>query len=106
MAEELVRAGQRGVRVTVILERSSDPDDPLNRANLHTATFLSGKGVNVRFDSPGITSHSKCMVIDGRFVYLGSHNLTHPALSRNNELSVRLDSPELAREAETFMGGI
>jgi len=103
IAEELIRARQRGLRVTVILERSRDPEDSLSRANLETASLLSEKGVTVRFDSPGRTTHSKSVVIDGRFVYLGSHNLTHPALSRNNELSVLLDSPELAREAEAFL---
>jgi phosphatidylserine/phosphatidylglycerophosphate/cardiolipin synthase-like enzyme len=104
VAEELIRARQRGVDVTVILERSRDKNDFLNQENSSTATFLSRGGVAVRFDSLRKTSHAKVVVIDCRYVFLGSHNLTHSALSRNNELSVRIDSPEMAREIIGYLG--
>jgi phosphatidylserine/phosphatidylglycerophosphate/cardiolipin synthase-like enzyme len=104
IAEELIRARQRGVDVTVILERSRDKDDFLNKENSSTANFLSRGGVEVRFDSLRKTSHAKVVVIDARHVFLGSHNLTHSALSRNNELSVRIDSPEMAREISSYLG--
>lgn len=58
----------------------------------------------MRFDSLRKTTHTKVVVIDGRYVYLGSHNLTHSALTRNNELSVLLDSPETAREITGYLG--
>jgi phosphatidylserine/phosphatidylglycerophosphate/cardiolipin synthase-like enzyme len=106
IAGELVEARRRGVAVTVILEQSPEADDPLNRANRTTATLLSRNGVNVRFDSLHKTTHVKAVVIDGRYVYLGSHNLTHSALTRNNELSVLLDSPETAREVMSYLGEI
>ncbi len=106
IAGELVEARRRGVAVTVILEQSPEADDPLNRANRTTAILLSRNGVNVRFDSLHKTTHVKAVVIDGRYVYLGSHNLTHSALTRNNELSVLLDSPETAREVMSYLGEI
>jgi len=104
IAEELIDARRRGVAVTVVLEQSRKADDSLNRENRSTGVLLSRGGVTVRFDSPRKTTHTKVVVIDGRYVYLGSHNLTHSALTRNNELSVLLDSPETAREITGYLG--
>ncbi len=104
VAEELIRARQRGVSVTVILERSRNEKDFLNRENRSTADFLAGNGISVRFDSFRKTSHAKVVVIDDRLVFLGSHNLTHNALSRNNELSVLIDSPQMAQEIKSYLG--
>jgi len=104
VADELIRARQRGVDVTVILEQSRDESDFLNRENRATAALLTPSGIKVRFDSLRKTSHAKVVVIDDRFVFLGSHNLTHSALSRNNEISVRINSPEMAREIKTYLG--
>lgn len=106
IAEELIDARRRGLTVTVVFEQSREADDSLNRENRSTATLLSRNGVTVRFDSLRRTTHTKVVVIDGRYVYLGSHNLTHSALTRNNELSVLLDSPETAREVVNFLGEI
>ena len=103
IAEELILAGKRGVAVTVILERDSGKSDHLNEENRRTAAFLSRKGVKVFFDSPSVITHAKVAVIDGRYVYLGSHNLTQSALMRNNELSVRIDSPEMAEEISAYL---
>ena len=104
VAEELIRARQRGVNVTVILEQSRDESDFLNRENRATAAILSRSGIEIRFDSLRKTSHAKVVVIDDRYVFLGSHNLTHNALTRNNELSVRINSPEMAREITSYLG--
>jgi phosphatidylserine/phosphatidylglycerophosphate/cardiolipin synthase-like enzyme len=104
IANELIRAHQRGVDVTVILERSEDAEDSLNRENNETGRILSRQGVSVRFDAIRKTTHSKVVVIDGRYVYLGSHNLTQSALTRNNEFSVLIDSPEMAREVLSYLG--
>jgi|PlaIllAssembly_1097288.scaffolds.fasta_scaffold12586_6 phosphatidylserine/phosphatidylglycerophosphate/cardiolipin synthase-like enzyme len=111
VAEELIRARQRGVDVTVLLERQSGDrrsgkQDSLNDDNRQTAALLSRGGVKVYFDSPGVTTHTKVAVIDGRYVYLGSHNLSQSALRHNNELSVLLDSPELAREVREYIEGL
>ncbi|PIY21300.1 MAG: phospholipase, partial [Deltaproteobacteria bacterium CG_4_10_14_3_um_filter_60_8] len=35
--------------------------------------------------------------------FIGSHNLTHAALAYNHELSLRLDSPELAGQLLDYM---
>jgi phosphatidylserine/phosphatidylglycerophosphate/cardiolipin synthase-like enzyme len=104
IAEELIRAKKRGVDVTVILESDNGKKDRLTDENRHTAGFLTRGGVKVYFDSPSTVTHVKAVVIDGRYVYLGSHNLTQAALRHNNELSVLIDSPEMASEIIDYMG--
>lgn len=104
IADELIRARQRGVAVTVVLEDEGRRRDPLNGENHLTADLLRRGGVTVRFDSPWVTSHAKVVVIDNRHVYLGSHNFTQSALTRNNELSLHIDSPALAAEITGYLG--
>ncbi len=103
IAEELISARNRGVAVTVILEQSDKQDDPLNLENRKTAALLSQNGIKVLFDSPRTTTHIKAVLIDDRYVFLGSHNLTQSALQYNNELSVRIDSPAMAAEIRGYL---
>ena len=72
-------------------------------SNVYLVVLTRG-GVKVYFDSPSTVTHVKAVVIDGRYVYIGSHNLTQSALRHNNELSVLIDSPEMASEITSYMG--
>ena len=99
----LAKSAQKGVRVLVILENSGDHDRNLDAENKRTKQLLEAKGVAVYFDSPRKTMHNKLIVIDQRLVLLGSHNLTQAALKYNNEISILIDNPELAKEACTYM---
>ncbi|QXE90531.1 phospholipase [Geomonas subterranea] len=102
IAQDLAQARGRGVDVTVILEG----DDSVGRENRAAAGYLARKGVRVIFPRGRRTTHAKAVVIDDRFVMIGSHNLSHAALSRNRELSVILDAPELAAQVTRYLEGI
>lgn len=103
---ELVRAlgeaRRRGVTVRVIMENSGY-DEELSRTNRETATMLQQEGITAVFDSPSVTTHAKLVVIDHRFCFIGSHNLTQSALGRNREMSILLDNPRLAGELGTYV---
>ena len=100
----LVRASRRGVRVRIVLERGkATKASPIDKSNRDTAARLRKEGVDVGFDSPRVTTHTKVAVIDGRYVLLGSHNLTNSALKYNHELSVFIDSPSLAEETLRYI---
>ena len=100
----LVRAARRGVRVRITLERGkATKASPIDTSNRDTAARLRKEGVDVGFDSPRVTTHTKVAVIDGRYVLLGSHNLTNSALKYNHELSVFIDSPSLAEETLRYI---
>lgn len=103
MIEALTAAAKRGVAVTVILEREDEPASSLNRDNRVTAARLKRGGVEVYFDSPRQRTHTKTAVIDGRYMFIGSHNLTNSALKYNHELSVVIDSPDMAKETLDYM---
>jgi phosphatidylserine/phosphatidylglycerophosphate/cardiolipin synthase-like enzyme len=99
----LERAVKRGVQVNVILEVTSDHTNDLTRQNMKTKTLLEEKGVTVYLDSPKKTTHTKLVLVDGRSVFLGSHNFTSSALKHNNEISVLIEQPQLARKVRTYM---
>jgi phosphatidylserine/phosphatidylglycerophosphate/cardiolipin synthase-like enzyme len=43
------------------------------------------------------------VVIDDRFCFIGSHNLTHSALVHNHEFSLLLDNRRLADELDSYI---
>ena len=99
----LAKAVKRGVNVKVILEATGRPDDELNAQNRQTGKLLEEKGVKVYFDSPHTTTHTKLIVIDEKVVILGSHNLTQSALKYNNEISILMKRPDLAKRTRNYM---
>ena len=101
--ERLAKAVKRGVKVTAILETTANRSDELNIQNRQTGKLLEEKGVKVYFDSTHQTTHTKLIVIDERLVLLGSHNLTQAALKYNNEISILLYRPDLAKRARDYM---
>lgn len=103
LLEGLVKAAKRGVHVRVILERTDDDDSSINRINLATAARLRTQGIDVRFDSPSVTTHVKMVIIDERWTFVGSHNMTNSALKYNHEMSLLVESPEIAKSAAAYL---
>jgi len=101
----LIAAVGRGVRVEAIIERNRDADD-LNRSNAETTQRLRQGGIHVCLDAPDRQTHTKLVVIDRRYLLIGSHNLTQSALNYNHEASVWIESPTLAEEALQYMKSI
>lgn len=106
IVNELIAAKRRGVSITIELEQDTRGKGTVYEQNRRAAALLSEAGINVRFDAPKTTTHVKALVIDGRYVYMGSHNLTQSALKYNHELSVMIDSPELAAEVTAYLNSL
>ena len=77
IAQAIIRAHQRGVKVSVLLDQKSD----------HTNRYVDGKHA---------IAHNKVMVIDESIVITGSFNFTNSAETRNAENFLILKSPPLA----------
>lgn len=90
IAQALLRAQQRGVRVAVLLDRKS------SSTNRYVIDLLQGTPVALRFDGEHAIAHNKVMVIDQRIVVTGSFNFTNSADSRNAENLLVLESSALA----------
>ena len=58
--------------------------------------MLRRNKISVYFDSRKTTTHTKIVVIDKRFCFIGSHNMTHSALAYNHEFSLLIDNLSLA----------
>lgn len=101
--EALINASGRGVVIKVLLEREDEKGSSLNYENEYTAKKLVNGGVAVYFESPGKRTHVKAVVIDGKYAFIGSHNLTASALQYNNELSLMIDSEEVAGEIARYI---
>lgn len=97
LLRSLVAARRNGLDVKVLV------DDETNDTYRQTITYLRENGVSVRLDrSSGITTHTKIVVVDGRYVLIGSHNWTESALSSNHEYSTLLTSSEYAQETDRY----
>lgn len=105
LLQALIKAHQRGVAVSVLLEKS-DYDPKLNRDNQQVAARLQREGIRVRFDSEKTTTHTKAVVIDRRYSLVGSHNFTASAMSHNHEASLLVDNQALANQLLEYMGNI
>ncbi|QOJ79373.1 hypothetical protein IG193_02615 [Infirmifilum lucidum] len=97
IVEILISKAKRGVDVKVVLENTID-------VNELTYRRLLDNGVSVRFDTRAKTTHAKLVIVDGRYVIVGSHNWSYMAMMRNHEASVLIDNPEIAAaDASYFM---
>ena len=92
LLEDLVAARRRGLRVKVLLEKSSW-EDPSHEAY----SFLKENGVSVSYDDPKKLTHSKLVIIDGQKIFIGSSNWTYFSLKANRETNVMIDSKPLAK---------
>src|SRR4030066_1419647 len=101
--DALIKAVKRGVNVKVMLEVEGGRSSTLNKENRITADKLEKGGVKVYFDSPRRRTHVKAIVIDDRYTFIGSHNLTASALQYNKELSLMLDSVEIAEKKARYI---
>lgn len=79
VAELLLAASQRGVKVRVLADEKAAGD------RYSAATFLANQGVAVRLNGRYAIQHNKFAIIDGQTVQTGSFNYTNAAFSRNAE---------------------
>ncbi len=92
IAQALVRAHQRGVKVRVLLDKKS------KSANHFVIDVLTQDQIEVRQDGKHAIAHNKVMVIDETVVITGSFNFTNSAETRNAENFLVLKSTELAQK--------
>ena len=90
IAQSLVDAHKRGLRVEVILDKSQRTDQ------YSSATFFYNHGVPVKIDAQHAIAHNKIMVIDGATVITGSFNFTKAAEERNAENLLVIHDTRLA----------
>jgi hypothetical protein len=96
----LIAAKNRGVEVKVILE-----DSKLNENRL-AYQKLKENNVSVYFDTPQNLLHLKAVVIDDRYVFVGSANWSRAAIEDNYEATYFSDSAKDARALKKHINNI
>jgi phosphatidylserine/phosphatidylglycerophosphate/cardiolipin synthase-like enzyme len=92
---DLVEASDRGLRVRAVIEQA-DWNIGNSEENRDVWNVLRQADIELYFDPVGITSHSKLVIIDGRYVAVGSTNWSHYSMDINNEANVVVDSRRVA----------
>jgi phosphatidylserine/phosphatidylglycerophosphate/cardiolipin synthase-like enzyme len=93
----------RGVKVKMVLDLDKK-GDLSTQFNTATAKSLKAAGAEVVFDDPDRRMHTKMCIIDRKISFIGSHNYTYSALQRNAEVTVRIESAELAEDGLKYIG--
>ncbi|MDD5130803.1 MAG: phospholipase D-like domain-containing protein, partial [Candidatus Omnitrophica bacterium] len=88
LVDGLITAKKRGVKVKVILEDSKLKENRLAYEK------LQANNIPVYFDTSQHLLHIKGVVIDGRYVFIGSANWSKAAIEDNYEVTYFQDSPE------------
>ncbi len=92
IAQALVAAEKRGVKVRVILDKSQRSE------KYSSADFIARAGIPTYFDTRHAIAHNKVMVIDGATILTGSFNFTKAAESSNAENLLVIRDPALAQK--------
>ena len=89
LANETIKAKRRKVETKVLLEKSNF-NDKLNEMNGATIQHFKENGVDARFDSKNIITHSKVVIIDDA-VILGATNWSYSGLEKwhNTDILIR-----------------
>lgn len=89
VTDELIKAHNRGIRVRVFTENRYVEEEDITR--------LQSSGIPVKNDAgEGGLMHHKFIVIDERYVWTGSYNITYNGAFKNDNNVVWIDSVPLA----------
>lgn len=91
---EILQAVRRGVSVRALV----------NSDNL--CAFLRSQGLLISKVETKKTMHIKMLIIDEKYLVIGSHNLTKSAFSLNHEISILLDDCEAVARCSKFFDDI
>jgi len=91
IAEALLKAHKRGLKVAVILDKSQ------RTQKYSSVTFLTNARIPTYIDARHAIAHNKIIIIDRSIVITGSFNFTKAAEEKNAENLLIIHSKELAK---------
>jgi phosphatidylserine/phosphatidylglycerophosphate/cardiolipin synthase-like enzyme len=91
---ELLQASNRGVNVSVLVN------------NDYILPILKSSKISVKKVNTSKVMHVKLVIIDQKYLFLGSHNLTKNAFDLNHEISVLLDDVESINKCSNFFDNL
>jgi len=91
---EIILAKRRGVEVSAVV------NSPF------VCRQFQDQGINIKQSELKNTLHVKMVIIDSKYVFVGSHNLTKNAFEINHELSLLSDDENAIKECEAFFDSV
>lgn len=91
---ELLRACARGVDVSVLVN------------NDYILPILKDTKINIKKVNTKKVMHVKMIILDQKYLFLGSHNLTKNAFDLNHEISVLSDDPVSINKCANFFDSL
>jgi len=88
VAAAFVRAHQRGIRVRLVTDDSNSGKEGLK--------IVLAAGIPVVFDNKRGLMHDKFAIIDGKYLWTGSYNITDNCAYKNNNNAICIGSPDLS----------
>lgn len=94
-AQSLINAKKRGVKVKIIL-------DSTNTKTPSKLQILRNSNIPVKTENYAGKLHSKSIIIDDKYLVIGSMNFSLSGENKNDENVIILENPELAKEYRIF----
>jgi putative cardiolipin synthase len=117
-AEYLTALARRGIDVRVLTNSLASTDEPVVHVGYsrYREALLEGgvklfelrplpgepQPATASGTSGGVSLHAKALIVDGRYVFVGSLNMDQRSKLLNTEMGVLIDCPELAHAAGQF----
>lgn len=86
----LLQAAARGVKVSALVNGD------------YICNQLKDLGIDIKKSNTGKLMHAKIIIVDEKYLVLGSHNLTKNGFELNHEISVLIDEPEDVKACSDF----
>jgi len=110
MLNIVINLVKKGVDVTIIFDRDVKSDSECNiitsKILKHTLFKKKYHNLHIYFDSPVVRSHEKLILVDGKYSFIGSHNITQSAFKYNNEVSVFIKSESVYKKLKKYLDKI
>lgn len=95
-------AAQRGVDIQMLMGSSTDMPPAFDKVMMQQALDLAHENCLTLFIQEGGFHHEKAICIDGHLILIGSHNLDRLSIKTNHEISVLMDSPDVAGDFNAY----
>ena len=98
---KLCKLKSKGLDIKVLV------DDTTYKSYYETIEYLKDCGIDIKLKPKEISrAHLKVVIIDGKYLFVGSHNRTESALWFNKEITVLTTDPKLISEALDYFNDL
>jgi phosphatidylserine/phosphatidylglycerophosphate/cardiolipin synthase-like enzyme len=94
--QALIAAAKRGVKVRILTDSDNVYESGSRSAPRLVHQQMRAAGIQIKTDNRTAFMHHKFAIVDQTFVITGSLNLTTYSMFRDNNNSLRIDSPQMA----------